>query len=200
MAEKVDILIMAAGGSRRFGSCKLLADFRGVPLLSYALNTAMEIARSYPELISSVNAVLGGYADEIDNFVKGRRDRVGVFRCPDWEMGLGHSLAFGVAQLPAENAVLIMLADQPLIETADIDGLVRHMGQNPGKMICAGFFSTLGVPAVFPAEMKKALTQLQGDKGAKSVLIGAADRLVAIPIPGAALDIDSPDDLSRYLK
>lgn len=200
MAEKVDILIMAAGGSRRFGSCKLLADFRGAPLLTYALNTATTISHSHPELISSVNVVLGGYADEIGNFVKGRRDRVGVFRCPDWEMGLGHSLAFGVAQLPVENAVLIMLADQPLIDVADIYGLLRSAEQNPGKMICAEFSSTLGVPAIFPADMKKTLMQLQGDKGAKSVLVGAGERLVAIPIPGAALDIDWPDNLTRYLK
>lgn len=197
MGEKVDILIMAAGGSRRFGSCKLLADFRGAPLLSYPLDAALELSHRHSRIISSVNLVLGGYASEIEFFLESRRNQVNIFHCPDWDKGLGHSLAFGVARLRAENAVLVMLADQPLIEVADLEALLRSVEPNPGKIICAEFSSTLGVPAVFPAHMKNSLLQLQGDKGAKALLMGEGDRVVTIPIAGAASDIDKPDDLQN---
>lgn len=198
MREKVDILIMAAGGSRRFGSCKLLANFRGAPLVNYALETALELSRTHPGIISSVNLVFGGHANEIGTFLESRCNQVRILHCPDWDKGLGHSLAFGVAQLPAENAVLVMLADQPLIEVADLEALLRGVEKNPEKIICAEFLFTLGVPAVFPSHMKKSLLQLQGDKGAKALLMGESDRVVTIPISSAASDIDTPDDLQNF--
>ncbi|WP_315983371.1 NTP transferase domain-containing protein [Aliamphritea spongicola] len=40
-ARPLGILILAAGNSSRFGSCKLLADCKGQPLINYALRTAL---------------------------------------------------------------------------------------------------------------------------------------------------------------
>lgn len=191
---------MAAGGSRRFGGCKLLAEFRGAPLLSYALNTAAAISRAQPESISSVNLVLGGYADEIRAAVEQRHFAVNIFQCPDWASGLGHSLAYGVAQLPVENAVLIMLGDQPLVDAADLDGLLNSSKEHPGKIICAEFSSTLGVPAFFPAYFKPRLLQIKGDRGAKSILMNEREYVIAVSMQGAGMDIDFPADLQNRLE
>lgn len=202
MAKKVDVLIvdvliMAAGGSHRFGRCKLLADFRGAPLLSHALNTAGEFARQRPELVASVNVVVGGYATEIQEALKRWGDQPGIFQCPDWAWGLGHSLAFGVRQLPAENAVLIMLADQPLVGVADLDRLLVSALAHPEKITCAEFSATLGVPALFPPSFKPQLVTLQGDRGAKALLLQSSEQVVSVAVPHAALDIDTQDELQN---
>lgn len=196
MARKIDVLIMAAGGSRRFGGCKLLADFRGAPLLSYAVNAALELSCTQPEVISSVNVALGGYASEIRGYLKQWSDQLNLFDCPDWGLGLGHSLAFGVGQLPAENSVLIMLGDQPLIDVVDLENLIVAAGESSGSIVCSAFASTVGVPAVFSAVVKPSLLQLRGDKGAKSLLV-KGQGVVGVPISSAEVDIDWRADLRK---
>jgi molybdenum cofactor cytidylyltransferase len=41
------------------------------------------------------------------------------------------------------------------------------------------------------------LAALQGDRGARTVLARYSERVVAVPMPSAALDVDTPDDLGR---
>lgn len=109
---------------------------------------------------------------------------------------MGNSLAYGVSQLPMENAVLILLGDQPLISANDLQRLYDAWQCDDGKIACANFLGTLGVPAVFPATIKSKLLQCDGDRGAKQLLQSSND-LTSVPMPTAAIDIDSPLDLQH---
>lgn len=189
-AAALDVLILAAGGARRFGGCKLLAQWRGLTLLEHVLDKALALRAN------SVNVILGGYAEEL-RAVCAREpwSACRLWFCPDWASGMGTSLAFGVAQLPADNAVLVLLADQPAVPLADLRRLWECGRAHPDQIVCAEFADTLGVPALFPAVCKPALLQLQGDRGAKALLLQQPVRRIAIT--HAALDIDTPADLSQ---
>ena len=187
----VDVLILAAGRARRFGSCKLLAQWQGVTLLEHVLQKAVALP------VRSVNLVLGGYATEISTFLRQRHfSHVNLFYCDSWAAGIGQSLAYGVAQLPNGNAVMILLADQPLIELSDLQQMLEHGGADVGRLVCAEFAGTLGVPALFPARFKNGLLQCCGDRGAKALLHEHAAEAVKIALARAAVDIDSPSDLA----
>lgn len=191
----VDVLILAAGAGRRFGGNKLLALWRGRPLLDYVLEKAKSLDAA------SVNLVSGAYATELENFLA----RQNYFNNPpdignkhffyaDWQLGMGNSLAFGVAQLPQQNAVLVLLADQPLIELADLQKMLALGQQRPTQIICAEFAGTRGVPALFPPEYKNRLSVLSGDRGAKALL--SQTDVITLPLANAAVDIDLPADLA----
>lgn len=196
MNTKIDILIMAAGASRRFGGCKLLAQWRGAPLISHSLNTAIKFSKISERSIGSINMVSGAYHDQLRGFVQQNyASKINLLNYPNWSLGLGHSIAYGVSQLPLENSVLIMLADQPLIAMEDIQRIIDLTLKNPGKIICAEFASTIGVPALFPAEFKKYLHQLTGDRGAKVVLVEHENNLIKLLLNAAAFDVDLPADL-----
>ena len=51
------------------------------------------------------------------------------------------------------------------------------------------------LPAIFPRSMFQALARLRGDTGARALLRRNSDRLVRVPMPSAAIDIDTPEDL-----
>src|SRR3954462_13729626 len=53
-------IVLAAGASRRFGGVKQLAELRGRPLLSYAVETMLAVPPLEPVIV-----VLGHAADEI---------------------------------------------------------------------------------------------------------------------------------------
>lgn len=197
----IDILIMAAGASRRFGCCKLLADWHGAPLITYSLNTALNLLQKPKLPIASVHIVAGAYHDPIRDYLQQQYPPTyNLINNPNWSLGLGHSIAYGVSQLPAENSVLIMLADQPLIAVEDIQRIIQLGVENPGKIICAEFEGTVGVPALFPAEFKKDLQQLKGDRGAKVILIEHESKLVKISLGEAGFDVDLQADLVSNLR
>lgn len=196
MNNKIDILIMAAGASRRFGDCKLLAHWSGAPLITHSINAAIKLADIAHSPITSITIVGGAYHDSIRELLRQHsHTTLNLLNCPDWSLGLGHSIAYGVSQLPPENSVLIMLADQPLVAEEDLRQFVDLAAENPGKIICAEFAETIGVPALFPTEFKNYLQQLTGDRGAKMVLVKHENSLIKLLVNAAAFDVDLPADL-----
>jgi molybdenum cofactor cytidylyltransferase len=57
------------------------------------------------------------------------------------------------------------------------------------------YAGTIGVPAIFPRWCFRELNELRGDRGAQMLLQRHMDRVVRLPMPGAELDIDRPEDL-----
>ncbi|WP_039912652.1 nucleotidyltransferase family protein [Cellvibrio mixtus] len=192
----IDCIILAAGAATRFGSCKLVTDYRGQPLISYVIETAKAVA---PERIIIVTGAsheqLVSHSDRLHVDAPG----VELAYCADWQMGMGHSLAHGVSQLENDKPVLVLLGDQPRISCDDVKRLYRLWNSSPSQIICASFADTLGVPAIFPASFKTHLRNCVGDRGAKQLLFNYAQHVVAVHIPSAEFDIDTPADLQREL-
>ncbi|MES2674738.1 MAG: nucleotidyltransferase family protein [Pseudomonadota bacterium] len=192
----LDCLILAAGNSSRFGSCKLLADFHGQPLISAAVTAArvlkpaqiLVVAGAFYEELFQMQTVLNNGSPPVD-----------LLQFHDWQSGMGSSLAFGIKQLAADNAVLILLGDQPLISSQDLQNLYRAWCANPEQIACASFANTHGVPAIFPALFKTQLRACAGDQGAKALLINNQHHLISVPVASAEFDVDTRADLDDLL-
>lgn len=198
----IDCLILAAGNASRFGGCKQLADWQGQPLLanSIASARALDPARIF---------VIGGafYSQllqalpTLERKPKPRTERaVELLEFRAWNLGVGNSLAFGVKHLQNSNPVLVLLGDQPLIRAQDLRNLYRAWSKSPEKIACASFANTLGVPAIFPAQFKARLYECRGDSGAKNLLQRYTDQIIPVAMPSAEFDVDTPADLTTYLK
>jgi CTP:molybdopterin cytidylyltransferase MocA len=184
------VLVLAAGAARRFGSPKQLARMGGESLLQRAVARATELAGQ------SVSVVLGAHAAAIVPLLRHSAANVVINR--GWEEGLASSLRAGVAQLPAgTEAVLVTLADQVAITGFDLKRLIAAWHQQPDWIIAASYGGATGVPAIFPAHAFSALLELRGDVGARPVLHRMAGRCVRVPMPNAAIDVDTPEDLQN---
>ena len=51
------------------------------------------------------------------------------------------------------------------------------------------------MPAIFPRSAFRDLAELRGDVGAREVLRRNPDRVLRVPMPSAALDVNTPEDL-----
>lgn len=184
------VLVLAAGAGSRFGSPKQLARVGGEALLQKAVARASELAGH------AVTVVLGAHAAEITPLLRQSSASVVVNR--QWQEGLGSSLRLGVAQLPpSTEAVLVTLADQAAITSADLRRLAAAWRRQPDSVIAASYEGHTGVPAVFPRHAFPLLLALRGDVGARPVLSQLADRVLRVPMPNAAIDIDTPEDLRK---
>lgn len=110
--------------------------------------------------------------------------------------GMASSIRAGIATLPAEaTAVLILTVDQPGVDAPLLRQLLALNAADPARPAACAYGGTLGVPAVLPRRLFPALQTLQGDRGAKVILLreGAA----SLPFPAGEADLDTPEDLAR---
>lgn len=183
-------LILAAGCSSRLGRPKQLVEWQGRPILQHAIAAAQTL------LADRVSVVLGANATTISAHLD--LSQVTTILNPDWQSGMSSSIQVGLATLPpSASAVLLMLCDQPLVTNQQLQQLISVSEAQPTKIIASAYHNTLGVPAIFPAHYFEYLQKLQGDRGAKALFTQFTEQVQAVPLPEAALDIDSVADVWR---
>jgi len=182
-------LLLAAGASTRLGQPKQLLMYQGQTLLSRAVSV-MQFHCKTPVIV-----MLGAHAGVVQSALTGQS--VKVVHNSKWQQGMATSICEGLVHVPAgTDGILIMLCDQPLITESDIGKLIDAWMTAPDQIVATGYSEDeFGVPAIFPAAAFPALSALQGDQGARTVIAAAQARHV-VPLPAARLDIDTPADVA----
>lgn len=187
-SDALHAVVLAAGASTRFGSPKQLVRLAGRPLLHTAVTRAAEVAGN------ALIVVLGAGATELAPLLKHSPGSIVVNQ--DWREGIASSIRAAVARLPPTCAgVMLVLADQATVSADDLKRLAGTWRKQPQYIAAALYEGVCGVPAIFPRSTFRELAQLRGDTGARVLLRRNADRIVRVPMPSAALDVDTPEDL-----
>ena len=187
-------VVLAAGAGRRFGGRKLLADWRGEPLVLAAVRRALS-AR-----VDSVTLVVGSDAAAVTAAVATLEDsRLRIVAAPNWSEGMGASLSAGVRSLPADAAkAVVFLGDMPAIPDKLADQLLDALD---GAHVAARTISPHGPahPVAFAREMFESLACLTADQGARALLSTLGPRVAGVftDDPGVVFDVDRPEDLTR---
>jgi nicotine blue oxidoreductase len=183
-------VLLAAGAGRRFGGPKALAELGDELLVERGVRLLVEGG------CAAVVVVLGAGEREVR-----RRTRLGAARAvtnPEWQTGMGSSLAAGLAAVPAEiGAAVVALVDQPLVGST----AVRRLAQAWWDGAVAAVATYGGQPrnpvlldrSLWPAVLDRAI----GDKGARDFLGSHPDLVtpVACDDTGAPDDVDTITDL-----
>jgi len=182
------VAILAAGASTRFGTPKQLIRLAGTPVLHWAVSNAARAAGS------QVSVVLGSGASEIAPLL--RRSGASMVVNRGWREGLASSVRSAVnAAPPGCEGLLIMLADQVAVTAEDLRRLAVAWRRHPVLLAAALYDGAPGLPAVFPGWAFPDLLALRGESDPRIVIHRHADRVVRIPMPAAALDVNTPEDL-----
>ncbi|WP_086929293.1 nucleotidyltransferase family protein [Agarilytica rhodophyticola] len=190
-------VLLAAGSSRRFGSCKQLAtiDFKKT-LLEHSLERALDVAPG------EVNLVLGAYLDEIMETcaIETRFPRVNVVVNSNWQQGVSTSIASGIRKISDEayDGVLILLADQISITASQLKDMREVWYQQPTRIVAAHYNQILGAPTIFPRQYFSALLELQSDKGAQWLIEQEQQNVTAFALEEAKYDIDTERQLNDW--
>lgn len=191
MSGNLHILVLAAGGSSRLGQPKQLVRLGGRPALHIVVSVAAVTGHA-------VTVVVGAHARDLTHLLAHTSASVIVNR--HWEEGMGSSIRCGVNSLPgACDAVMVLLGDQVAITRDDLKRLVSAWQTSGESVVAATYERHVGVPAVFPRSCFPDLLSLRGDQGARAIIERNQDRLVRVPMPNAAVDLDTPDDLAAAI-
>lgn len=180
--------ILAAGPSTRFGSPKQLVRVAGEPLLHRAVSNATLV------IGHSVTVVLGAHVQDIAPALRQSAASVVVNR--QWEEGLASSIRAAVQSVPAgSDGLLLVLADQVAVTADDLKRLYVAWRRHSVLIAAALYGGAPGLPAIFPRWTFGDLLQLRGDQDPRLAIRRNADQVVRIPMPNAAIDLDTPEDL-----
>lgn len=188
MSENLSILIPAAGASTRLGQAKQVIQFKGSTLLQRAVDCANAVDAI--ELI----VVTGAHQEIITNSVTDAS--VQWLYNPDWQQGMGTSIAAGVSALDsASDGVLIFLCDQWALKADDLQLMVDSWHSDPGRIVTAISGGQTMPPVIFPSRWYQQLKQLSGEQGARYIIRQHPSMLTTVEMDNASFDLDTREQL-----
>lgn len=188
--RSVFAIVLAAGEGSRFGSTKQLSELAGETLVGRAVRVAEAVCGERTVLVigSDWRKVLAVCGPLRGFFV--RNEKFGS--------GIASSIACGVnAVAHSADAVLLLLADQPLISSDYLQSVIAQWQQTPGEIIISEYSGICGPPAIFPASCFEDLADLRGDQGARAVVSSGKYPVRGLKCDAASVDIDAPGDLAK---
>jgi molybdenum cofactor cytidylyltransferase len=180
-------LVLAAGGARRFGSPKQLAELEGVPLLQHAIDAMLAVPA-----LDRVVVVLGAVAEEIAAAVKFASAEPAV--CREWEEGMAASLRCGVAELADADWAVVTLGDMPGVTPEAIEAVMGGIGPDVDA-VRASYGGEGGHPVALSRALLDRVPELRGDVGARDLLRDARVRSVETLHLARPDDVDTPEEL-----
>ncbi|PZQ64438.1 MAG: molybdopterin-guanine dinucleotide biosynthesis protein MobA [Phenylobacterium zucineum] len=190
---RVAAVVLAAGAARRFGGGKLLAPWRGAPLMHGALAAARASGAG------AIVVVTGADAEAVGACVRAREPAARLVHAPDHAEGMAASLRTGLASLPSGIEVaLVLLGDMPRVPHAVLGPLVAAV-LDGAEAAAPVFDGRRGNPVALSRKLFPAAMSLSGDTGARPLLqgLGAGLLLVESPDDGVLFDVDEVSDLAR---
>lgn len=195
-AESIGAVLLAAGSASRLGGRpKCLLELGGVPLIRRQLIALAGAG------VDEVVVVTGHYAGLVEPAVQDLP--VTLVRNPSPDAGQTSSQRLGLAALADRHAaVIVALADQPLLEARDYAALMAAWKQRPAgaAVVHPEVDGVRGNPVIFAAEVRKQIL-------AAGPAFGGRDWQRAHPgavVPYVTdnrrycIDIDTPEDLARF--
>lgn len=177
----VAAVVLAAGGSTRFrDGAKLVAPFRGRPLVSWAIDAAVEAA------LDEAIVVTGAADLRLPPGVREVRNEA-------WAEGLASSLARAVDACGDHDAIAIALGDMPFITPE----AWRAVGRSSAAVAVATYDGRRSHPVRLAREVWPLLPRT-GDEGARDLMRLKPELVHEVPCVGRPVDIDTVEDLAEW--
>lgn len=175
---KIAAVILAAGESSRLGRPKQDVVLNGETLLHRTVRVATEAG------FSPVMVVVRE-ARRLEPLQQ--RGALVLLNSKAFE-GMASSVRTGVeaAKSIGADGVVVLTCDQPAVTATHL----RSLMQDPDTICGSAYSERVGVPAYFPAASFDDLLKLEGDVGARHVLLNAN----SVPLKALSIDIDTEED------
>lgn len=192
----VSCVIMASGISRRFqepmekkqNANKLLANFRGKPLLQWTLNCFSQL--------SCCSRIVVAREYDTGNIVP--KDDFHIIWNNGKNLSPSVTIRCGLKAVPDEaRGCLFAVGDQPLLTYSSVRRLCEAFRENPENIISLSWNQQRGNPVIFPRSLFPELLNLEDGLTGRSVIKRYPELLITVEAdrPDELMDIDTHSQL-----
>lgn len=193
--KNIAIVLLAAGESSRMGRAKQLLPWRNSTLLGNAIQSAKQSSGKH------IYVVLGARATNIKDSHNDATIHWVVNQ--DWKKGIGSSIASATSHILKTgityDGILIMLCDQPLIDTIYLNELMDTFSKTDKGIVATTYKHGNGVPAVFDKMYFLELEKLTEDFGAKDIILKSLEDMITLNPKGKEKDLDTMQEYNELL-
>jgi molybdenum cofactor cytidylyltransferase len=193
MGGRPAVIVLAAGkGSRFLGAEHKLAQHLGATTV-FGCTLQHAIASHLQVIVVTTE----GLADIARRSVAARD----VVVLPDVgapgqaQLGMGYSIACGVAARPDADGWLILPGDMPRVQPTTLQAVARELDHH--AVAYAQYKGRRGHPVGFSPELYSELAELSGDEGARRLIARYPAVGVEVDDPGVLVDVDTLADLDE---
>jgi len=181
-------VVLAAGGGSRFtgDAHKLLADFRGRPLVAWAIEAAIGAGLDEVVIVEGAISLVGVAPPDVT-----------LLSNPRWVEGQATSLgvAIGHARACGHDAVVVGLGDQPLVSSEAWRRVAAAPIEPP--IAVATYEGRRGNPVRLGAAVWHRL-RFVGDEGARELMRREPTLSSEVACGGNPADVDTVEDLEQW--
>jgi molybdenum cofactor cytidylyltransferase len=189
--RRVTAVILAAGEAKRMGQMKQLLPWGDTTVLGQTIRQTKQ------SLVHEVWAVSGHRAEEVEDIAT--QENIYVLRNRQYASGeMLSSLQMAVSQFPPHTAaVLVMLADQPMVEPETINQLLIAFWQGKGQLIAPAYKDKRGNPVLIGRSHFPQLLALPVGDAPRTLLQKHPVYIVPVTSDSILRDLDRPEDYER---
>jgi molybdenum cofactor cytidylyltransferase len=208
--EPVAGIILAAGGSSRFGQPKPLLDWHGKPFVRAVAETALAAG------LSPVVVVTGAHAEQVEIAVNDLP--VIIVRNEGWQSGQSSSIQAGLRSLPPPSlrdaspksfgfgggwegvgAAIFLLADQPQVTTTVLHALTGEHARTRSPIVAPLVDGKRANPVLFDRFTFPYLMALNGDVGGRALFSKVPVNYLIWQDESLLSDVDTPEEYRRLV-
>jgi molybdenum cofactor cytidylyltransferase len=208
--EPVAGIILAAGGSSRFGQPKPLLDWHGKPFVHVAAETALAAG------LSPVVVVTGAHAEQVETALNDLP--VMIVRNQDWQSGQSSSIQAGLHSLPPQSlrdsspkskefgggwegvgAAIFLLADQPQTTPTVIRALTEEHARTLAPILAPLVQGQRANPVLFDRLTFPDLMALKGDVGGRAIFSKIPVNYLTWYDESLLSDVDTPEEYRKLV-
>ncbi|MFV0269963.1 MAG: NTP transferase domain-containing protein [Draconibacterium sp.] len=190
--KKVWCLILAAGESTRMKQQKLLMPWNGKTVVETTIEKAM--ASEADEVL----VVTGSHRSEIESLLKPLDVKIVVNE--SYQDGMLSTVLCGIKTIPsAVDAVLVMLGDQPMIQTSVINRIIEIHQKEGAKIILPVWEEKRGHPVLFDLQFREEMFGLKGNPGLRELLQRYPNDVKELEVDTSEIveDLDTQEDYQK---
>jgi molybdenum cofactor cytidylyltransferase len=192
MKKPPTVIVLAAGRGSRFKAPehKLLQAFGTSTVLGTALEHAIETGLQLRVVTTAAVS-----AEALRHVAQRDIVELPVVTGHSGEtLGMGFSIASGVAASADSSGWLILPGDMPSVKSTTLLAVAAELPHH--AVVYAQHIGRRGHPVAFASELYSELVHLSGDQGARRLVARYPSFGVEVDDPGVLIDVDTLDDLA----
>lgn len=194
-------VVPAAGHSQRMGRPKLILQVGGQTVIARVVSALRAGGASLVVVVAPGARVAGAAVLVAEAVEAGAEVVTPEVQPPDMRSSFEHGLAFLEARHATVTTVLLTPADSPGLTSALVKQVVERALDEPSRIVAPTFNGRRGHPIALPRALAYEVRDLPPGIGINSLvaLRAALVTELAVADPGAITDLDTPEDLERWL-